>query len=161
MGVGSGQGGRRARIAAVVRQLRLLAFSGLRCKGRGPRASVSPARGHDASLATAAAAGASSSRFGGSDRADQPVPSAGGDDRAGDPRDDAWPIPMVDGRPMWAANKRHTAEENARYQFARDGGPISAPRDVERFRRPKAHAFVERIRRSGSETPDTAATATS
>ncbi|HEY5008946.1 MAG TPA: hypothetical protein VII42_13140 [Caulobacteraceae bacterium] len=38
-------------------------------------------------------------------------------------RDDARrePVALVDGKPMWAANRRHTAQENANYQFQRDG----------------------------------------
>jgi pyocin large subunit-like protein len=31
------------------------------------------------------------------------------------------PVALVDGKPMWAANRQHTAEENANYQFQRDG----------------------------------------
>ena len=38
-------------------------------------------------------------------------------------RDDARrePVALVDGKPMWAANRQHTAQENANYQFQRDG----------------------------------------
>lgn len=105
---------------------------------KGP-ASI-PARGHDASLGAAPAAASG----GGADRADagQRVATT-----AGDPRDA--PVPLVDGKPMWAANKRHTAEENARYQFARDGADFGA-RDVNDFVA-KTHAFVERPP-SGAET---------
>jgi pyocin large subunit-like protein len=105
---------------------------------KGP--SSIPARGHDASATVEPAAAPS----GGSDRADagQRVATT-----AGDPRDA--PIPLVDGKPMWAANKRHTAEENARYQFARDGADFGA-RDVDDFVA-KTHAFVERPP-SGVET---------
>ena len=42
---------------------------------------------------------------------------------------------------MWAANRRHTAEENARYQFARDGADFGA-RDFQDYVA-KAHAFVD------------------
>jgi pyocin large subunit-like protein len=101
---------------------------------RGP-ASI-PARDHGASLGAAAspaaAPGASSE-----DRADADLRVAATRD---DPRDA--PVPLVDGKPMWAANKRHTAEENARYQFARDGADFDA-RNVDDFVA-KAHAFVER-----------------
>jgi pyocin large subunit-like protein len=31
------------------------------------------------------------------------------------------PVALVNGKPMWAANRRHTAQENANYQFQRDG----------------------------------------
>ncbi len=41
-----------------------------------------------------------------------------------DPRD--LPIPQVAGKPMWAANKTHTAEENAQYQFDHHGTEFGA-----------------------------------
>jgi pyocin large subunit-like protein len=66
------------------------------------------------------------------DRAD-----AGGDAR-GDPR--AQPVALVDGTPMWAANRQHTAEENADYQFHRDGADFGA-RDEAAYVR-LAHAFT-------------------
>ena len=56
-----------------------------------------------------------------------------------DPR--AAPVPLVHGKPMWAANWRHTAEENARYQFARDGADFDA-RDVDDYVA-KVHAFID------------------
>jgi len=55
-----------------------------------------------------------------------------------DPRREA--IPTVDGAPMWAANRRHSAEENANYQFQRDGADFGA-RDVTAFVH-LAHAFT-------------------
>ena len=58
-------------------------------------------------------------------------------DRA-DPRDQ--PVALVDGKPMWAANKRHTAEENATYQFQRDGADFGA-NNLQDFIK-KAHAFT-------------------
>jgi pyocin large subunit-like protein len=98
---------------------------------RGP-ASI-PARDHDASLSATPAVGEAS---GGSDRVDANLRVA---TNGTDPRDA--PVPMVHGKPMWAANRRHTAEENARYQFARDGADFGA-RDVDDFVA-KAHAFVD------------------
>ena len=93
---------------------------------RGPAAI--PARDHSAeaggsSLAPAASAAAE---------------TGGAADQA-DPR--KAPVPLVDGKPMWAANRRHTAEENARYQFGRDGADFGA-RDLDDFVA-KAHAFVD------------------
>ena len=44
--------------------------------------------------------------------------SSYGSDRE-DPRRE--PVKLVNGKPMWAANRRHSAEENAEYQFNRDG----------------------------------------
>lgn len=58
--------------------------------------------------------------------------------RADDPRDA--PIPKVDGKPMWSANRRYTATENAARHFARNGEAFRA-RDVDDYVK-KAHAFV-------------------
>ena len=56
-----------------------------------------------------------------------------------DPRDA--PVPQVNGKPMWAANRKHTAEENARYQFAKNGNDFAAKNESEYIT--KAHAFVD------------------
>ena len=68
--------------------------------------------------------------------------SRSGPDAAVADREDARrePVPVVDGKPMWAANRRHTAQENANYQFQRDGADFGA-RDVDDFVA-KAHAFT-------------------
>jgi pyocin large subunit-like protein len=50
------------------------------------------------------------------------------------------PVRLVDGTPMWAANRRHTAEENADYQFKRDGADFGA-KNLDDFVA-QAHAFV-------------------
>jgi pyocin large subunit-like protein len=82
---------------------------------------------------------------------DTTVASAGGrsvlNDQGGygersDDRGDARrePVALVMGKPMWAANRRHTAEENAQYQFARDGADFGA-KSLEDFVA-KAHAFT-------------------
>ncbi len=55
-----------------------------------------------------------------------------------DPR--TQPPPMLDGKPMWAANRRLTAEEAAEKQFARNGKDFDA-KTVEDYAR-KAQAFV-------------------
>lgn len=52
------------------------------------------------------------------------------------------PVPELDGKPMWAASQRYSAEESARRGFERNGEAFGA-RDVEAFVR-KAHAFVEK-----------------
>jgi pyocin large subunit-like protein len=52
------------------------------------------------------------------------------------------PVPMVDGKPMWAANRRHSAEENAQFQFAKNGEDFGARTETDYVA--KAHAFVER-----------------
>ena len=61
------------------------------------------------------------------------------------------PVPQVDGKPMWAANRKHTAEENARYQFAKNGGDFSASNETDYVK--KAHSFLERPPH-GAETID-------
>ena len=55
-----------------------------------------------------------------------------------DPRTQA--PPMLDGKPMWAANRRLTAEEAAQKQFARNGEDFGA-KSVQDYAR-KAQAFV-------------------
>lgn len=50
------------------------------------------------------------------------------------------PVPKVDGKPMWSANRRFTAEQNARRQFERDGADFGA-KSVDDFVS-KAHDFV-------------------
>jgi pyocin large subunit-like protein len=59
--------------------------------------------------------------------------------------------PQFDGRPMWADNRRHTAEENVQYQFEHHGKELGAT-TVEAFLT-KTHAFV-------SDPPKTALTTT-
>jgi pyocin large subunit-like protein len=61
---------------------------------------------------------------------------------SGDDQNDARrePVALVNGKPMWAANRRHTAEENANYQFQRDGADFDA-RTLDDFVA-KAHAFT-------------------
>jgi pyocin large subunit-like protein len=55
-----------------------------------------------------------------------------------DPR--AAPVAHIDGTPMWAANRQHSAEENADYQFRRDGADFGA-HDTAAYVR-LAHAFT-------------------
>jgi len=51
------------------------------------------------------------------------------------------PVPLVNGKPMWAANRKHTAEENAQYQFTKNGGDFGARTEADYVT--KAHAFVD------------------
>lgn len=67
---------------------------------------------------------------------DSSARSAGQVDR----RDD--PVKLVDGKPMWSASRRFSAEENAQRAFTRNGEDFGA-RDVDEFVE-KAHAFVSR-----------------
>jgi pyocin large subunit-like protein len=72
--------------------------------------------------------------------ASAPVASSDyGQARAQDPRD--LPVPRIDGKPLWAANRKHTAEENAEYQFTRNGGDFGAASETAYVS--KAHAFIE------------------
>jgi pyocin large subunit-like protein len=64
----------------------------------------------------------------------------GGQARAKDPRD--LPVPQIDGKPLWAANRTHTAEENAEYQFAKNGGDFGAKSETDYVT--KVHAFIEK-----------------
>jgi hypothetical protein len=52
------------------------------------------------------------------------------------------PAPLFEGKPMWAANRRHSAEENAQFQFTRNGGDFGARSEDDYVA--KAHAFVDR-----------------
>ncbi len=71
---------------------------------------------------------------------DRTVASTGGADLpAADPRRE--PVPLFQGKPMWAANRRHTAQENAEYEFNRDGPDFGA-QSVNDYVA-KAHAFVD------------------
>jgi pyocin large subunit-like protein len=72
-----------------------------------------------------------------SDRADRPSTNAARDEV----RDDG-PVAKVDGKPMWAANRRYSAEENAEYQFKQHGQEFGA-KDVEDFVK-KVHAFSKK-----------------
>lgn len=51
------------------------------------------------------------------------------------------PVTLVKGKPMWAANRLHSAEDNAQYHFERDGADFGA-RSVDDYVA-KAHAFVD------------------
>lgn len=127
MAVGNGKSG-------VLAGVCMAAVMALSACDRGP-ASI-PARDHGAAM-NAQPATAGSAASSGSNRVDADLRVA--TDRE-DPR--SAPVPLVDGKPMWAANRRHTAEENARYEFARDGADFGA-HDVDDYVA-KAHAFVEK-----------------
>jgi pyocin large subunit-like protein len=73
--------------------------------------------------------------------------------RADDPREA--PVPKIDGKPMWSANRTSTAEENAQARFERYGADFGA-KDVDDFVA-MAHAFTsnppkgtERIKRASN-----------
>jgi len=52
------------------------------------------------------------------------------------------PVKLVDGKPMWSASRRYSAEENARRAFERNGADFGAG-SVDAFVK-TAHAFVEK-----------------
>jgi pyocin large subunit-like protein len=49
--------------------------------------------------------------------------------------------PLFHGKPMWAANKTHTAQENADYHYKRDGEAVGATSEEDFLA--KVHAFVD------------------
>jgi hypothetical protein len=49
--------------------------------------------------------------------------------------------PLFHGKPLWAANKKHTAQENADYHFKRDGEAMGATSEEDFLT--KVHAFVD------------------
>jgi pyocin large subunit-like protein len=49
--------------------------------------------------------------------------------------------PQVNGKPMWAANRKHTAGENAQYQFTKNGQDFGAQTESDYVT--KVHAFVD------------------
>jgi pyocin large subunit-like protein len=51
------------------------------------------------------------------------------------------PVPVMDGKPMWSASRRMSAEESAKRAFDRNGEAFAA-KDLKDYVR-KAHAFVE------------------
>jgi len=62
---------------------------------------------------------------------------------------DAAPVRQVNGKPVWAANKRHGAEDNAQYQFGKHGSEFGAANEDDYVTR--VHAFVDNPP-SGAET---------
>jgi pyocin large subunit-like protein len=57
-----------------------------------------------------------------------------------DPRDAPAPL-ASDGKPIWAANRKHTAQENADYQFGKNGKDFGAATEADYVA--KVHAFVD------------------
>jgi pyocin large subunit-like protein len=49
--------------------------------------------------------------------------------------------PLFHGKPLWAANKKHTAQENADYHYKRDGEVVGATSEDDFLT--KVHAFVD------------------
>src|SRR5690349_3940881 len=79
----------------------------------------------------AAAQAAAGSAASGGGQASAPAAST-------DPRDA--PVALAtDGKPMWAANRKHTAQENADYQFNKNGKDFGAASEAQYVA--KTHAF--------------------
>jgi len=66
-------------------------------------------------------------------------PDRGAEAPRADRRDE--PVKLVDGKPMWSASRRYSAEESAQRAFERNGEAFGA-RNLDQYVR-KAHAFVE------------------
>jgi hypothetical protein len=92
----------------------------------GHTSAVSQQGGQSASAPAAAAYGSNASYGGGSGNGGYASRDA---------------TPLVDGKPMWAANRRHSASENAQYQFSRNGQDFGAKTETDYVT--KVHAFVE------------------
>jgi len=70
----------------------------------------------------------------------QSASMSAGQTASADPRDA--PVPTAtDGKPMWAPNRNHTAQENADYQFGKNGKDFGAVSEADYVA--KAHAFVD------------------
>jgi pyocin large subunit-like protein len=67
-------------------------------------------------------------------------PGAAAQTAAVDPRDVPAPV-ASDGKPIWAANRKHTAQENADYQFGKNGKDFGAASEADYVA--KTHAFVD------------------
>ncbi len=116
---------RAAAVAAIA-----LGVAGLWACDKGASA---PARAHEAD-------GGSSSRSASDDggyrtRRDSDRTSYARDDA---PRD---PVPLVNGKPLWSDNRRHTAQENADYHFHHDGPDFGATSEKDYVA--KVHRFIE------------------
>jgi pyocin large subunit-like protein len=115
------------------------------CDAGPPAVSKAPQAG--AQAAQGAAAGGAQAAAG--------AAAGGAQVASADPRDA--PVPLAtDGKPMWAANRKHSAEENADYQFNKNGKDFGATSEAEYVA--KAHAFadappagVKRIARSNGD----------
>lgn len=107
------------------------------------RGASAPARTHDAAASTEGQGGT-----GGSDRGGGGYESSGGGASSyasrgdgGETRRTREPIPDFKGEPMWADNRRHTAQENAKYHCDKSGEDIGAKSLDECLT--KVHAFID------------------
>src|SRR4051794_3033468 len=71
--------------------------------------------------------------------ADAPARTGSADGPRVDHRKD--PVPTIDGKAIWSASRRYSAEESAQRAFERNGDAFDA-RNIDQYVK-KAHAFVE------------------
>ena len=90
---------------------------------KAPQAGAQAAQGATGGAQAAAGAAAGGAQVASADPRDAPVPLA------------------TDGKPMWAANRKHSAEENADYQFNKNGKDFGATSEAQYVA--KVHAFVD------------------
>lgn len=110
------------------------------------RGASAPARSHDAAAeapASGGSTGGSGDRGGGyeSSGGGSSYASRGGGGDSDAPRRAREPVPDFKGEPMWADNRRHTAQENAKYHCDKSGEDIGAKSLDECLT--KVHAFID------------------
>ena len=93
------------------------------CDAGPPAVSKAPQAGAQAAASTAQGGGQTAAAAASTDPRDAPVALA------------------TDGKPMWAANRKHTAQENADYQFNKNGKDFGAASEAQYVA--KTHAFVD------------------
>ena len=98
---------------------------------------LSACGGHPSAVSSQGSQSASSSTTG---------PAAYGDQQSAQ-------APLVNGKPMWAANRKHTADENAQYQYTKNGGEFGVQSESDYVI--KTHAFVD-APPAGAQTIDRA-----
>ena len=118
----------------------VLALTLVSCDGAP---SASPARSHATGESAAAGGrnddgGAQPTSYGSTSR---PVGSDSYADRAGAKPDLDADAPRYHGKPIWAANRNHSSQDNADYQFKKNGADLGT--DSEDAFIAKAHAFVD------------------
>ena len=70
-----------------------------------------------------------------------PEAAASGAPAAANAPPQAAPVRQVAGKPFWAANRKHSAEENATYQFGKNGADFGAASEDAYIT--KVHAFID------------------
>jgi len=115
--------------------LSVLVLMGLAACDGAP--SAIPARSHAAGDAADRRLADSAPEGGGEARQNTRSSASGG----GYARETAADTPLFHGKPIWAANKNHTGQENADYHFKRDGDVFGSTTEDDFLT--KVHAFVD------------------